>query len=42
VLPWAWLAYDVCLSAGSTAMLANGLVVLTPTKGLLDRRLGCW
>ena len=42
VLPWAWLAYDACLSAGSTAMLANGLVVLTPTKGLLDRRLGCW
>ena len=24
VLPWARLAYDACLSAGSTAMLAHG------------------
>ena len=23
VLPWAWLAYDACLNAGSTAGLAH-------------------
>jgi hypothetical protein len=23
VLPWAWLAYDACLNAGSTARLAD-------------------
>ena len=32
VLPWAQRAYETCLSAGSTAMLAHGPHLCTATK----------
>ena len=35
VLPWAWLAYDACLSAGSTAWLVDDRQIdLEPPLGI--------
>ncbi len=34
VLPWARLAYDTCLNAGSTAALAHGHQKLEPPPGV--------